>query len=345
MTRKFIALVAAIGLAGAAWLTWDLYRPFRGFSAPMKVEIPPRTGAVAVSDLLVSQGVLRHRWAFLARYSVGRARRRLLKAGEYYFDRPLRPIDVYRKLAAGDVYLYSVTVPEGSDRFDIARIVSDRLAISPREFLRRTQQSGLIHDIDPAAQSLEGYLFPETYRFARGTTADTVIATMVARFRRVMQTKFRAELASNAGNLHAVVTLASLVEKETPDPAERPLVAGVFARRLDKGMLLQCDPTVIYAARLADRMIGTIRQSDLNYDSAFNTYVHAGLPPGPIANPGESSLRAAFRPADGHALYFVSNNHGGHFFSATLAEHLRNVARYRKESGARNRKAEAGGGG
>jgi UPF0755 protein len=136
-----------------------------------------------------------------------------------------------------------------------------------------------------------------------------------------------------------VVTLASLVEKETPDPAERPVVAGVFARRLEKGMLLQCDPTVIYAARLDDRPISVIHVSDLNFASPFNTYRRAGLPPGPIANPGESSLRAAFHPASGDALYFVSNNHGGHVFSRTLAEHQRNVARYKVEVVASRHKA------
>ena len=145
-------------------------------------------------------------------------------------------------------------------------------------------------------------------------------------------------MVSGTKNLHSVVTLASLVEKETPDPAERPVVAGVFTRRLEKGMLLQCDPTVIYAARLADHPIGIIRASDLNFDSPFNTYRHAGLPPGPIANPGESSLRAAFHPASGDALYFVSNNHGGHVFSKTLAEHQRNVARYKREVAAARRK-------
>jgi UPF0755 protein len=168
-----------------------------------------------------------------------------------------------------------------------------------------------------------------------------VITTMLGRFRHVLQTRFHDETISASGNLHSVVTLASLVEKETPDPAERPLVAGVFTRRLKLNMLLQCDPTVIYAARLADRPIGVIRESDLKFDSLFNAYIHSGLPPGPIANPGEASLRAAFHPADGDALYFVSNNHGSHVFSKTLAEHQRNVARYRKESGVRRQ--ESGG--
>jgi UPF0755 protein len=240
-------------------------------------------------------------------------------------------------LVAGDVYLYPVVIPEGSDRFDIARILAERMAIDPAEFLRRTEQTWLIHDLDPDAPTLEGYLFPDTYRFPRRVTADTVIVAMVSRFRRVLQTKLRGDAANGAVDLHRVVTLASLVEKETPDPVERPMVAGVFTRRLEKHMLLQCDPTVIYAARLAGRPIAVIRVSDLKFDSPYNTYVHGGLPPGPIANPGEISLRAAFHPASGDALYFVSNNHGGHVFSKTLAEHQRNVARYRREGEASRR--------
>jgi UPF0755 protein len=339
MKRILAAVVVALCLAGAAW--WgvrDFYRPYRGFTGREMLEIPPGMGAPAIADLLVSHGVLSHRWPFLACYWMGRKRHRL-KAGEYLFDRPLRPIDVYRKLVAGDVYLYSVVIPEGSDRFDVARIFAERMAIDSADFLRRTEQTALIHDLDPQAPSLEGYLFPDTYRFPRGVTADTVIATMTTRFRHVLQTRFHDEAAPGAVDLHAVVTLASLVEKETPDPAERPVVAEVFTRRLKKGMLLQCDPTVVYAARLADRPIGIIRVSDLKFASPFNTYLHAGLPPGPIANPGEISLRAAFHPQGGDALYFVSNNHGGHVFSKTLAEHQRNVARYRKESGVRSQKS------
>jgi UPF0755 protein len=257
MKRKLAAMVAALCLAGAAWVMWDFYQPYRGFAGREMVEIPSGTGAPAIADLLVSRGVLAHRWPFLARYWMGRNRRRL-KAGEYLFDHPLRPLDVYRKLVAGDVYLYSVVIPEGSDRFDIARILAERMAIDPTDFLRHTEQTSLIYDLDHAAPTLEGYLFPDTYRFPRGVTADSVIATMLARFRHVMQTRLHGEIASGGGNLHRVVTLASLVEKETPEPEERPVVAGVFTRRLEKGMLLQCDPTVIYAARLADRPVRAI---------------------------------------------------------------------------------------
>jgi len=337
MKRALATIFVVLLLAGGAWIAWDLNHPHASPSGREMVEIPPGTDAPAIAGLLVARGVLADRWAFLLRYAVGRIHHRRLKAGEYLFDRPVRPLDVYRKLVAGDVYLYSVVVPEGFDRFDIAHVVSERLAIDPADFLRKTEQTALIRDLDSKAPSLEGYLFPDTYRFPRGVTADTVIATMVARFRHVMQSRFHDEFAPGSEGLQIAVTLASLVEKETPDPEERPVVAGVFTRRLEKGMPLQCDPTVIYAARLADRPIGTIRASDLNFDSPFNTYRRAGLPPGPIANPGESSLRAAFHPADGDALYFVSNNHGGHIFSKSLEEHQRNVARYRREERAQRR--------
>jgi len=340
MKRKLALMVVVLCLAGAAWGAWDFFQPYSGYEAPVVLEIPSGTGAPEVADLLVSRGVLAHRLPFIFRYWIGRTHHRL-KAGEYLFDRPLRPLDIYRKLIVGDVILYSVVIPEGSDRFDIARILAARMSIDPTEFLQRTEKTTLIHDLDPGAPTLEGFLFPDTYRFPGHVTADTIIATMVGRFRHVIRTKLHDDFVPGSSDLHAVVTLASLVEKETPDPAERPVVAGVFTRRLEKHMPLQCDPTVIYAARLADRPIPVIHASDLKFDSPFNTYLHGGLPPGPIANPGEISLRAAFHPADGDELYFVSNNHGGHVFAKTLAEHQHNVAVYRREIAAERRQASA----
>jgi UPF0755 protein len=332
-------MIVVLGLAGGAgWVGRDLRQPYRGFAGSMKLEIAPGTSAPDITDLLVARGVLAHRLPFLARYLIGRTRHRL-KAGEYLFDRPLRPIEVYRKLVVGDVYLYQVVIPEGSDRFDMARILQDRLTIDPADFLRVSQDTTLIRDLDPNTPSLEGYLFPDTYRFPRRTTAATVVATMVARFRHILHTRLHDESEVGSEQLHTAVTIASLVEKETPNPAERPVVAGAFTRRLEKGMLLQCDPTVVYAAHLDNRPIGAIRVSDLNFESPFNTYRHAGLPPGPIASPGELSLRAALHPDDGDELYFVSDNHGGHVFASTLAEHLRNVARYRHETATLRRQA------
>jgi UPF0755 protein len=334
-------------------VVFDLLSPYRGYAGNVILEIAPGSRASQIADSLAARGVLRHRWPFLLRYLIGRPRR-TLRAGEYMFDRPLRPIDVYRKLVLGEVYLHPVVIPEGSDRFDIARILNQRLGIDPELLLRVTRQTMPIHDLDPKAPSLEGYLFPDTYRFPRGVSAATVVTTMLARFRHIVATRFADVGATlvvaqgrprgaplHQGGLtgwHDVITLASLVEKETPEASERPLVAGVFERRLALGMPLQCDPTVVYAAQLEDRPMGPITQTDLQLDSPYNTYRHAGLPPGPIANPGEASIRAALHPAAGDALYFVANNQGGHVFARTLAEHQRNVSRYRREAAASHRK-------
>jgi UPF0755 protein len=333
MRWRLLLLAFGAAAAGLLWLASDLLSPYRGYSGNMLLVIEPGSRAPQVGDLLVARGVLRHRLPFLVRYWASRPRH-TLRAGEYLFDRPLRPIDVYRRLVQGDVVLHPVVIPEGSDRFDIARILNLRLGIDTAQFFRVTQQAVAIRDLDPRAPSLEGYLFPDTYRFPRGVSAATVVITMLARFRHIAGTRFANQQPSSSAGWHEVMTLASLVEKETPEASERPLIAGVFERRLERGMPLQSDPTVVYAARLDHRPVGPITQSDLGFDSPYNTYRHSGLPPGPIANPGEASIQAAFHPADGDALYFVANNHGGHVFARTLTDHQRNVSRYRMEKAA-----------
>lgn len=324
-----LVIIAAIAVAG-----FEVLRPYRGFSGQMIVDIPPGTQAPEVASRLVAKGVLAHRWPFLLLYGVKRWHHHYLKAGEYLFDHPMRPLDVYRKLIRGEVYFRTVVIPEGSNRFDIARILNDRLGIAPEGFLKVTQNAAPIHDLDPEAPSLEGYLFPDTYRFEYHPTAALIAMRMLARFREVLKHNFPQDIGQPNVSLHRIMTLASLVEKETPDADERPIVAQVFESRLEKGMLLQCDPTVAYAAQIAHLPPAPITESDLNLKSPYNTYVHSGLPPGPICNPGKASILAALHPASTHYLYFVSNNHGGHRFAATLAEHQRNVARYRKQAAA-----------
>ena len=333
MKKKLLALVILLAIAGLAVIGVQALRPYRGYSGQVIVDIPPGTQAPEVASRLLAKGVLAHRWPFLLVYAIGRWRHHL-KAGEYLFDRPLRPLDVYWKLVHGEVYYRTVVIPEGSNRFDIARILKRRLGIAPEDFVRVTQQSSMIHDLDPQAPTLEGYLFPDTYRFEYQPSAAHVAMTMVARFREVLRQNFQQELTQSDKSLHQVITLASLVEKETPDPAERPIIAQVFELRLQKGMLLQCDPTVAYAAELDQLPAAPITESDLNLKSPYNTYVHGGLPPGPICNPGKASILAVLHPASTNYLYFVSNNHGGHRFARTLAEHQRNVARYRKQTAA-----------
>jgi UPF0755 protein len=227
----------------------------------------------------------------------------------------------------GDVYARTVVVPEGYNMYDIAGAVEQAGLGTAADFL--TAAKGdlfLIAELDPRATSLEGYLFPDTYQFTRVDSAHEMVAAMVHHFRQEAQ---KIGLAENP-NLHQVVTMASIVEKETADPQERPLVAGVYYNRLAKNMLLGADPSVVYAALLADRYRGTIYQSDLQFDSPYNTYKYPGLPPGPIANPGVASLRAALHPLPSQYLYFVSDNNGHHRFSQSLQEHTRNVATYRR---------------
>ncbi|MGH9433782.1 MAG: endolytic transglycosylase MltG [Terriglobia bacterium] len=334
--KKFLiwfCVLIILGLAG--WLVWEVEQPYQGYRGSQIVTIHPGSSAQDIAQTLVDRGVLAYQLPFLARYGIGKERHRTLKAGEYQFDRPLSPADVYWKLARGEVYLHSVVIPEGSDRFDMGRIFAAAIGVNPTDFLAATARADLVRDLDPKAPSLEGYLFPDTYLLPRAAPVTEIVRTMLARFRQVAQQKLHLSLNPAPPNLHEVMTLASLVEKETPNPAERAMIAGVFARRLERGMPLQCDPTVIYALRLNQGFpnlpSGAPSHDDLAVNSSYNTYVHAGLPPGPICSPGEASIQAALHPAPGDALYFVSNHHGAHYFANTLEEQNRNVNRYRRE--------------
>jgi UPF0755 protein len=251
-----------------------------------------------------------------------------LKAGEYRFDHPVRMAEVYARLEKGDVYTVAFTIPEGANIFDIAQRVENARLGSRDAFLEAAHKDvALISDMEPDAQTVEGYLFPDTYHFSRHVTPDQMIAAMVKRFRQA------ADSIDLVGNYHSVVTLASLVERETPIQSERPVVASVFVNRMNKGMPLMTDPSVIYADLLEGRYRGTIFRSDLDGDSPYNTYKHTGLPPGPICNPGIVSLQAAMHPAKTEYLYFVAASadpSGNSRFAKTLEEHEKNVQAYRR---------------
>ncbi len=326
MALLFVALLAA---GAAAWL---ILTPF-GPQSETFVEVAPGSSTAVIAQQLEEAGVVRSRFAFQLLRIV---KRRTLRAGEYRFDHPAPMTEVYARIARGDVFTRALTVPEGATIFDIAERLQQAGFGSTRDFLDATvNQTGLVSDLDPGAKSLEGYLFPDTYRFARNATPEQIAATMIRRFRAVA-----AQLGLK-GNMHAVVTMASLVERETAVDAERPLVASVFANRLANNMPLMTDPALIYGLELEGRWRGKIYQSDLNRKSPYNTYLLAGLPPGPIANPGMKSLRAAMEPAKTDYLYFVAagaNPQGHSLFSRTLDEHDRNVAGYRhakKKAGGR----------
>ena len=282
----------------------------------------PGISSRRIAQELRDAGVIRNANAFLI---VHYLRLRPLKAGEYLFDRPANALDVYDRLARGDIYFHTVVVPEGFNIFDIAAAIEATGLGSHDEFLNLARTAtALIFDLDPQAHSLEGYLFPDTYHFTRTQSMQDIIVVMLRRFRQ------EARALNLTGNLHEVVTVASIVEKETAVAAERPTVAGVYNNRLQRNMALDADPTVVYAALIDGRYSGVIHQSDLQADSPYNTYKYPGLPPGPIANPGRSSLEAALRPEVTDYLFFVSDAQGHHRFARTLDEHAKNVGAYRR---------------
>jgi UPF0755 protein len=307
--KKWIALLLLAGLAAGALYTFD--SPYRGFENEKFVVFQKGSGTRAMAQELADAGVIRSSWSFLVVRALHP--RTVLQAGEYRFDRAASVSEVFSRLARGDVFYFNFTVPEGSNMFDIARLLESEGIMPGEDFLR-------------AAKTQEGFLFPSTYRLTHSTTAPALVQMMTTQFH-----KEWTKLAPDPGTdmLHTV-TLASLIEKETGVPAERPVIAGVFENRLKIGMALGCDPTVIYAALLENRYNGVIHRSDLDSKHPYNTYQHAGLPPGPIANPGSSSLAAALHPAETEYLYFVAKPGGdGHVFSSNLAAHDKAVGNYR----------------
>ena len=335
--------ISALG-ASAAWLDSQIVRPYSGHRpAQLFVDIPHGTSRWGVAGILRKNDVIRNRLAF-ALFSDWHFRKRL-QAGEYLFDRPLDSREVFWKIAHGQIFVHVVTVPEGWTMFDIADEL-DRQGICPRnEFLNVAHDTGIVEDLSPHARTLEGFLFPSTYEFTRHTTCAQIADRMVREFRGVWNELDPGGPAALPLGRDAaeIVTVASLVERETPQRNERPLVAGVFYNRLKIGDPLQCDPTVQYALALVGTREQDVKPADLLVSSPYNTYTHRGLPPGPIANPGRASLEAALNPSQTDYLYFVANGAGGHFFSRTLAEHNRNVARYRRilESGSDSEAAES----
>ena len=325
-----LLLIAAIG-AAAGWLDIQLDKPYRGRRpAEVYVDIPHGSSRLRISGILSHNDVIRNRLAFLL-FSEWHYKQ-AMQAGEYLIDQPMTSREVFWKIAKGHIFVHNVMIPEGATMYDIANELDRQHICGRNEFLIVAHNTSPISDLAPHAQSLEGFLFPSTYEFTRHTSCEDAAKRMVANFRAVWESldPGNSKARPQGLSVEQVVTLASLVERETPNSDERPLVAGVFYNRLRLGYALQCDPTVQYAFQLDGRVERNVHPADLRIDSPYNTYEHRGLPPGPIANPGEASLKAALSPAQTDYLYFVANAQGGHYFSKTLAEHDRNVNRLRR---------------
>jgi UPF0755 protein len=329
IVRCVLISAAVLLLLLITWFSFEFYRPIKVQPNTIIFQIEKGQTAKEIAINLKKNGIVNKTWPLLVGYRVffhGQS----LKAGEYAISVPDSPKNILTVLSEGNVYLHSITIPEGLIIKEIAVLMELEGFAAKEDFLRYTEMPSLISSLDKDAINLEGYLFPETYRFAKGTSAKEIIAAMVYQFTKVFTQEWIDRAAELEMSIRDVVTLASLVEKETSLRKEKKIVSSVFHNRLRIGMKLDCDPTIIYVLKLEGRFKDRLRTKDLKYDSPFNTYFYSGLPPGPIANPGRDSLEAALYPADEKFLYFVSKNDGSHHFSKTFREHQNAVNKYQR---------------
>jgi UPF0755 protein len=312
------------------WLRSELEAPYYNASKPeIYLDITRGTNTTQIADLLVNSGVLRSRLPFIL-YLRYKDMGHRIQAGEYRFSRRATPKEIAGRLVRGDVYYRSITIPEGLTARETIELLARKGIGNLSELQRVLLRTEWIHDLDPASQNLEGYLFPETYRFGRKVDSETVVKTMVRMFRLKLEEILSDYPLPPGWDVPQIVTLASMIEKEVKAIEEGPLVASVLVNRLQKRIPLSCDATIIYAMKLAGTYNGNLSRSDLKMESPYNTYIHPGLPPGPISNPGSHSLRAALRPAETNYLYYVSRNDGTHQFSEDLRSHNQAVDKYQK---------------
>jgi UPF0755 protein len=344
--RRIVWLILIAVAAAGGWFAWAVMTPITP-SGPTYAMLHAGYSTHRIAAELKSAGIIRSEKAFVLWHYFHP--KRSLKAGEYLFEKSASTIEVQKRLQRGDVYFRTVVVPEGYTVFDIARAIEAAGLGPAADFLKVAQSdTALISDIAPGAHSLEGYLFPETYEFTRMMTMHDMAAAMVKQFRQVAKqiglitgpqllasSQTQPPLTGDPPGLQSneierTVIMASIVEKETAVPEERPQVASVYYNRLNKNIALDADPSIIYAELLAGTYQGALHHADMQFGSPYNTYRNTGLPPGPIGNPGRSALEAAMHPAQSDYYYFVADAQGHHRFSKSFEEHNKNVAAYRR---------------
>jgi len=345
-SRPFVVplLLTAIAVFGGwLWLKNEINTPYEHDAASKTIAIEPGANTAEIIARLHREGVLEHEWP-VRLWLCFFARDQRFKAGDYEFKSPISPREVISQLIKGSVATRQLTVPEGYNQWDIARVLAglklkEAAPAKPEDLLALFKNTALIAGLDPQATTLEGYLFPDTYEYTASTRREQLVEAMVKRFREVYTPEMQQRAEELGMKTRQAVTFASLIEKEARVDSERELISQVFHKRLKMGAQLACDPTVIYAALLAGKYRGRIYQSDLDRDSPYNTYKRAGLPPGPIASPGKRSLQAALNPAQTDYFFFVvdaTKNDGSHKFSASPADHEKAVKALRQqEQGAR----------
>jgi len=332
IAKNLAAGAALLSVIFTTWFMLEIYVPPGRSEGHVVVNVEKGKSVTGIAFLLKDKKVIRKKWPFLFGYRIFYGGKPL-KAGEYQFHLPVSVKEVLKQIVEGRINLYPVTIQEGLTRREVASHLNNIIGIDEEEFLFFSQSVRLISRLDSLAENLEGYLFPETYHFPKDITARDVVKTMVQEFLRTYRAEWEEKASQLGMSVREIVILASLIEKETGRGDERKLISAVFHNRLRIGMKLDCDPTIIYALKEEERFDGNLRKRDLRWDSPFNTYIYAGLPPCPIANPGKESLKAALYPDDQDYLYFVSRNDGSHHFSSTFREHQKAVDFYQKKRG------------
>ena len=332
--RVLIEIVLVFGmiglLGGAGWFVWESRPPSEAGSGLVIFEVAKGQSVRSVAESLKARGLIRKSAPFILLYKIFHEDENI-KAGEFAVPAGRGTKETLEVLLRGKIYLHPVTVAEGltaAETFDVFLAASFG---TREEFEAGFKDTGEMALIDPTAADLEGYLFPETYRLPKGATAAEILSIMVAQFKDIFGPEARRRAAEIRMTPREAVILASLIEKETSLPEEKPLVSAVFHNRLRIGMKLECDPTVIYALKRDGAYRGYLRKRDLKLDSPYNTYMVGGLPPGPICNPGRASIEAALFPATADYIFFVADREGGHVFSRTLREHHNAVRAYRQK--------------
>jgi UPF0755 protein len=329
IVRNGLILAALILLLFVSWFSFHFYYPNKRTAEEIIFEVKKGDTARGIAQNLKEKGVIRQKAIFILGYKLFYSPQSL-KAGEYAIRFPQSTKEILGLITKGNVVLHPITIPEGLTRQEIALHLQTTASIGYEDFLGATKGVDSIKDMDPKATDLEGYLFPETYHFSKNFSVEDIVTAMVSHFRAVFSEAWQERAEELGLTAREVVILASLIEKETSLPEEREVVSSVFHNRLNIGMKLDCDPTIIYALKLEGRFKDRLRTKDLRYDTPYNTYLYPGLPPGPIANPGKESLQAALFPAHTDYFYFVSRNDGSHHFSQTFREHQNAVIKYQK---------------
>ena len=326
MVKKSLIIISGLLLLGfgGGFALLSQLQPVGHPSQVVVLDISEGTSFSQVAQRLHQHNLIKSDWAFAWMGRLAGSDRKVIP-GEYEFHGGMEPSTILKKITQGEVIQYTVTIPEGFSAKQIADSLHEQRLADREEFLRFTRDPVFIQTLSMSVDDLEGYLFPDTYQFTRHMEPERLIATMVSRFKQAVTDEYQRRAMELGLSVHQVVTLASVIEKETARPDERSLISGVFYNRLRRKIPLQSDPTVIYALNEFD---GNLRKKDLLLENPYNTYRVLGLPPGPIANPGKASIHAALYPAPTKYLYFVSRNDGSHEFSATLAEHNHAVRKY-----------------